>query len=558
MPVHSRSPVRDPCAGDISASRACPEITRRGETLRPIDYFDTAADMYRARPAVQNTDGTMISFDELRALSGRIAAALRARLEWRDAAPIGIYSPNDWRVIACTLGIMRAGATVVPLHAKAHVEQNARYVEQLQPVCLFYHSSLEEGIGQIRARLPTSALLVCLDGNGADVSLEQLLRVDAGYVDDWSDAYGNVSRPVYIRQTSGTTGEPKVIVGDIASFDATQVVLRQRLHHEECEPVCLVAAPLSHAAGVHAFAAMTIGASLVIMRDFDPVEMLRNIQRFRVTHMWLPASALYLLLSCPDLERFEYSSLRSIVLGASATSPAILREAVVTFGPCVSVNYSQIESGFLSWLDAKTVALAVAGHHAGRLRSSGQSVYASRIAIMDEEGLLLRDGESGEIVVRGPSVKPYILKPYETDVVETATAQRYGWHHTGDIGYFDDEGYLYVTGRKKDLIISAGFKISAADVERVIMEMSEVAECAVIGIPDEVRGESVKAIVTVKTGKTVTAKMIVSHCRARLGRLQAPSSVEQWDELPRSAVGKIDKRRIRERFGSVASTVTAE
>jgi acyl-CoA synthetase (AMP-forming)/AMP-acid ligase II len=233
------------------------------------------------------------------------------------------------------------------------------------------------------------------------------------------------------------------------------------------------------------------------------------------------------------------------VIGASAISPDKLLEAVRIFGPCININYSQIESGFVSWLDAPIIAAAVAGDHPERIRSSGQSLCVSMIAIMADNGSLVGSGIVGEIVVRGRAVKPFIVTPYLLDVDEITASGRFGWHHTGDLGLMDVDGYLYVIGRLKDNIIVGGFKVSAGEVETVIMEIQEVAECAVFAVPDAIRGEVVKAVVSVRPGCSVTTKAISSHCRERLSRLKCPSVIELRSDLPKTPVGKVDKLRIR-------------
>jgi acyl-CoA synthetase (AMP-forming)/AMP-acid ligase II len=515
--------------------------------MRPIDYFDAAADIHEENVAV--IDGTVrLTYGELRRLSEQVAGVIRARAE-DDACRVAIVAPNDFRVVACTLGAMRAGAAIVPLHVQDSTKKKAEFLARTAPRWVFYHSSVEEELRSAQDEWAEAASWVCFDRRGvAGPSFDETIAsaTPMPSAGDWGDVYGSPERPVYIRQTSGTTGASKIVVNDVGSFAASQAVMRYKLHTGG-PMISLVVAPLSHAAGVHAFSMLTLGATLVLMREFDAVEALRSIPQHGVTHLWMPPTALYLLLACPSVRDYDYSTLRSLVLGASAVAPDKLREAVSIFGPCVSLNYSQIESGFLTWLDADVVAAAAAGASPERLQSSGTSMFVSRVAIMADDGQLLPRGESGEIVVRGRSVKPYL------DPVETAEARRFGWHHTGDLGYFDAHGFLYVVGRTKDNVITGGFKVSAAEVERVVMELPEIRECAVVGAPHAIRGEAVTAIVTLRAGHTITAAAILKHCRARLGRVKAPSRVFEWPELPKTPVGKIDKRTIRERLWSAAA-----
>jgi acyl-coenzyme A synthetase/AMP-(fatty) acid ligase len=226
-------------------------------------------------------------------------------------------------------------------------------------------------------------------------------------------------------------------------------------------------------------------------------------------------------------------------LGTAAISPERLKEAIELFGPCISQTYGQIESGFITALDPRVAAASVAGHHPERLASSGCNAGVNRVAIMGADGRLLPPGETGEIVVRGRCVKRYL------DEAATSEARRFGWHHTTDLGRFDEDGYLYIVGRMKDIINVAGLKVPAAEIERVIMELCEVRECAVVAVPDPVRGEVPKAIVAVKAGETIEAGDVMAHCRQRLGVSRSPAFIEQWADLPKSPAGKIDKRLIR-------------
>lgn len=509
--------------------------------MRPIDFFDTAADAHGDCLAVIDGD-ERFSFDGLRTASNALAAFLQES-SGDTPATVAIVAPNGAHVVVCTLAAMRAGAAIAPVHVKESEQRKSDFLAQVRPRWVFYHSTEAAAMRSVKSRLAETTKWVCIDDRiDGDLALTDMIGAEGRPLRDWGDAYGSPSWPVYIRQTSGSTGAPKTIVNDIGSYAATMSVLRQVLKSDVAKPTCLVIAPLSHAAGVHAFAMLTLGATLIVTNDFSPRRVLRTIEAHRVTHMWLPPTALFMLLNVAREEHVDCSSLRSVALGSAPTSVARLREAVTLFGPCVSVCYAQIEAGFLTWLDSATLGAALAGCHPERAQSVGASLCVSRVAIEAEDGRLVESGNVGEIVVRGRSVKPYL------DGEGIDAAHERGWHHTGDAGYFDRDGYLYIVGRKKDTINTCGFKVSASEVEHVILELPQVGDCAVVGIPDAMRGEIITAAIVVRHDAEITNGALLRHCRKRLGDAKSPRHVVRCVELPKSAVDKVDKHALKARL----------
>ena len=176
--------------------------------------------------------------------------------------------------------------------------------------------------------------------------------------------------------------------------------------------------------------------------------------------------------------------------------------------------------------------------------SCGRPTVFTQVEIMDDDGRLLAPNERGEIVVRGTLV----MKGYYRNPKATEEASRFGWHHTGDIGFKDDDGYFYIVDRKRDMIISGGFNIYPSEIEQVLWAHPSVQDCAVVGVPDEKWGEAVKAVIQMKEGTKATVEELAAFCRQRLGGMKTPKSFEIWDQLPRSPVGKVLKRTIRDRY----------
>jgi acyl-CoA synthetase (AMP-forming)/AMP-acid ligase II len=310
--------------------------------------------------------------------------------------------------------------------------------------------------------------------------------------------------------------------------------------------VHLVAAPMTHAAGVLAMTLIPAGATTVVVEKFDAETVMDAIQRHRVTHLFLPPTAIYMMMAHPRVREFDYSSLRCFLYAAAPMSADKLREAMSIFGPVMVQSYGQAEAPmFCTMMGVKDHIDALENpEHARRLWSCGRPTMLTRLAIMDDEGRLLPPGETGEIVVNGSLV----MAGYYRNPEATAEASAHGWHHTGDVGYQDADGYVFHVDRKKDMIISGGFNIYSVEVEKAILAHPAVQDCAVIGVPDEKWGEAVKAVIEPKAGARIDAGEIIALCKQALGSVKAPKSVDVWEALPRSAVGKLLKRDIRARY----------
>jgi fatty-acyl-CoA synthase len=521
--------------------------------MRAIDYFDKSADVHPERLAI--VDGELrYSYAQTRIFSERIALAMVAAGVRREE-PAAILSHNHAAVLFCMLGILRAGAAWVPINFRNAADANVAFLNYSETAWLFYHSRFREHVEEIRARVPSLRHLICIDGaDGENPSLEEFMEagnarassLDALRNFDWADARGNPEQMMGLVPTGGTTGPARgVRVTNMAWGTMTEMALRY-WKREDADPVCLCTAPLSHAAGVVAFTMFASGGTNVVLPGFDALLVLQAIPHYRVTHLFLPPTALYSLLAHADVEKFDYSSLDCFLLAGSPVSPDKLKKGVEVFGPCMCQSYGQTEAPMLlTFLDASTVAAAAAGDHPERLRSCGRATAAVRLAVMDDAGNILPPLEAGEIVARGNLVTDGYHKLPEA----TAEICKYGWHHTGDVGYIDEDGFVYIVDRKKDMIISGGFNVYCSEVEACIMALPQVRECAVIGVPDEKWGEAVKALV-VASG--LSESEVIAHCKSRLGGVKAPKSVEFVAEIDKTPAGKIDRKVMRKPYWAAA------
>jgi acyl-CoA synthetase (AMP-forming)/AMP-acid ligase II len=275
----------------------------------------------------------------------------------------------------------------------------------------------------------------------------------------------------------------------------------------------------------------------------DPQLLLAAIPGRKVTELFLPPTVIYRLLDIPELnKKVDFSSLRYFFYGAAPMSVEKLKTAIEVFGPVMTGGYGQTEA-------PGTISSLPPGEHLtqgkiasdGRLSSVGRPNPLIRVEMMNDANEILPPGETGEICVRGDLV----MRGYYKDPVKTAETIIDGWLHTGDIGHIDADGYLHITDRKKDMIISGGFNVYPSEVEQVIWGHPAVRDCAVIGVPDDKWGEAVKAVVELNAGQNVTAEDLIALCKEKLGSVKAPKSVDFIEQLPRSPVGKVLKKELR-------------
>jgi long-chain acyl-CoA synthetase len=312
------------------------------------------------------------------------------------------------------------------------------------------------------------------------------------------------------------------------------------------DSVHLHVSPLFHVAGgSRVFTTTVAGGTHATIPRFEPDLFLRAIETFRVTVTVVVPTMLNALLQHPDLDRYDLSSLKLLTYGASPMPEELLRQAMARFP-----DIGFLQSYGMTELSPVATCLppryhVFTGPDAGRIRSAGQAVYNADVAIFDKDDRPLAPGQVGEVCVRGPMV----MQGYWRQPELTAEALRSGWMHTGDAGYLDAQGFLFLVDRVKDMIISGGENVYSAAVENVIYQFPGVHECAVIGIPSEQWGEAVHAIVVPRAGAVIDTDALLAHCRGQLAGYECPKSVEvRAEELPKSGPGKILKTELRKPF----------
>lgn len=337
-----------------------------------------------------------------------------------------------------------------------------------------------------------------------------------------------------ILYTSGTTGRPKGVELTHNNLVQNALSSHSTSEKEPAQDVQLGILPLAHAFGIVALNVIYLsGAQLVMQPRFDPQAVLSAIQRYHVSSFAGVPAMFVALLYTPDIDKYDISSLQYCVSGSAPLPIAVLKGFEQKFGCRILEGYGLSE--------ASAVLTGHAIDMPQRPGSVGKPVKGVEVQVVDENDQPLPVGEIGEVVAQGPN----IMRGYYNMPEDSSSALRNGWLHTGDMGKFDEDGYLYIVERKKDLIIRGGFNIYPRDVEEVLNSHPAVVESAVVGIPSERMGEDVMAYVVIS--KPVDAETLMVHCRESLANYKTPSRIEFVDSLPRNGVGKIDKKELRKK-----------
>jgi long-chain acyl-CoA synthetase len=537
-----------------------PQVLRVSHRMgEPMSQF-TVAGMFRANVAdggdrpMFRVGGTTVTWAEHHRRASSVAQALLGD----GVTPgdrVAFLDRNGLAYFEVLFGGALAGAVNVAVNWRLAPPEMAAVIDDSGATVLVVHPEFVPCLAGMDSGLPAVTRIVVLGDAKADADVggasDLARRVD---YEDWLGACDpidpgydggpdDVSMQLY---TSGTTGLPKGVMLanrniatmiELAGADAFGI---------DDSTVSLVAMPLFHIGGSGwALTAMSRGGVSVILRDMDPSELLRLVERERITHAFVVPAVLMLLLATPGIEKADLSSLDTIFYGASPIAEDVLVRCMSVIGCRFSQVYGMTEtSGAIVRLDHEDHDPDGARRHL--LRSAGKALPGVEIRIVDPDTSTdVAVNTVGEIWTRSAyNMLGYWEKPQET----AGTILDGGWLRTGDAGYLDDEGYLFLHDRIKDMVVSGGENIYPAEVENVLLAVDGVVDAAVIGVPDEKWGETVKAVVVRSPGATVSAQEIITFCRDRLAHYKCPTSIDFTDVLPRNPSGKILKRELREPY----------
>jgi acyl-CoA synthetase (AMP-forming)/AMP-acid ligase II len=474
-----------------------------------------------------------VTYRRLNALANRFAHALRGLGVGRGDR-VATLAMNRVEYPAIYFAVAKLGAIHVPLNFRWKAAEVRYALGQSEAGVLLVAREYEEMARSLRPELPALRHVIDLDGDGPDSAAHLLARASDGE----PDAAVDERDPHVMLYTSGTTGDPKGALLSHRSYvlQAGQTQGTTGLGEDD---VGLCMFPMFHMGGW----AMTLGywangGCVLLMERADPAEILRLVARERVTYLYLIPTLYDSVLALPELDRTDLSSLRALGSGTSVMTEGQVRTIVERFrNPNLFVVYGQSEAGPISTLRPRDVLR--------KPTSVGRPVVNVDVALVAADGSGVGAGEVGEIVCRSE----FNMLGYWRMPEATAAAMRDGWLHTGDLGTFDEDGFLHIAGRAREMIKCGGENIYPAEVERCLLEHPSVAEAAVFGVPDERWGEIVVAAVVPQAGATLAEDEVVEHVRSQLAGYKKPRHVLVLDALPRTAsTRQVQKTLLRERW----------
>jgi long-chain acyl-CoA synthetase len=507
-------------------------------------FLSKAARQRAAAPAIVH-GATTIDYEEFHSRALALGGNLLDR-GLRSGDRVAFVLSNRPEVLETIFGCFAAGLVVVPINARLHAREIAYIVSNSGARALVHDPDYEAGITAHRPAFGPQLEHLVSTGPGGTASYDELLLPEKAL-----DVHVETrpEDPCWLFYTSGTTGRPK---GATWSHRVIRTVVMNYLadvHNIMPGEVVLHCAPMSHGSGIVALPAVARGAINLIMDtpSFDPNAVLKMVQDQEVGHIaFLAPTQIIKMLDDCDVAAYNLRSLRAICYGGAPIYVEQLRAAIQAFGPVFAQIYGQGEAPItITGLRAEAHAeLLNAGD--ARIGSAGTVRTDVEACAVDDSGRQLPPGETGEIVVRGDVV----MLGYWEDPEATAGAIRDGWLHTGDIGYFDERGYLFLLDRVKDMIISGGNNVYPREVEEALAEHPAVANVVVLGIPDDYWGEAVHAVVVLERGTHATDQELIDFCGESLAGYKKPKRVEFLEELPVSAYGKVLRRELRDRYWS--------
>ncbi len=486
-----------------------------------------------------------MTYAQFNARVNRLANALN-RLGVRKGENVALLQYNYFQTLESLFACFKAGYGCVPINFRLHAKEFAFIIDHSESAAVILSPEFNGPVLDIHDCIPKVRYLITLSGAGAELlNYEKLLSEES---DQFVDADVDRDDLGWLFYTSGTTGMPK---GAMLTH-RNLLAMAMNFYADICpgfgpKDVILHAAPLSHGSGLYALPNIGKAAANIILesKSFDPEMVFKAIQEYRVTNMFAAPTMVKLMVESPAVDKYDHRSLKSLIYGGSPMLVEDLKKAMAKLGPCLIQLFGQGESPMtITYLPHRDHILRGPPDQMKRLASAGIPRTDVEVKIFDSDDQELPPGQMGEIVTRSDLV----MKGYWHNPDATRETLKNGWLHTGDMGYMDENRYLFIMDRSKDMIISGGENIYPREIEEVLIKHPAVREVAVIGIPDLKWGEAIKAVVSLVEGKSATEDELIAFCKDNIASYKKPKSVDFVDELPKNNYGKILKRELRDKY----------
>ncbi|MGZ6339243.1 MAG: fatty acid--CoA ligase [Candidatus Limnocylindrales bacterium] len=512
-----------------------------------LEFRDRAARYFGDKIGV--IDGERcFTYSEYAERTHRLASGLR-RLGLQPGDRVSFITYNTHQLLEAYYGVLEAGGVLNPINIRLAPEEIGFILEHAGSRFVVYHSDFAPLVAAVAPRLSADPTFVVMEGQPGGPAAHEYEALLAAASPDEPPAEVDENAVAELFYTSGTTGSPKGVALTHRALYLHALQTAASLRPTDADTILHVV-PLFHVNGWGTPHWMTmVGGTHVMLRRFDPAAFLSLIEQHRVTYLLAVPTVFNAVLAQPDLEQRDLSSLRYALVGGAPSSPQLIRTLEERLGLTALVGYGLSETSpvlTIAWPRQHLLATEPPERRLERQSTTGWALPGVAIRVVDWQGHdVPADGATlGEIIVRSNVV----MEGYYRDSAATADKIRDGWFHTGDMATVDEQGYLTIKDRSKDIIISGGENISSVEIENALYAHPAVFECAVVAAPDDTWGEVPVAIVALRPGSAATAQELAAHCREHLAAFKVPRRFEFRDQLPKTGTGKLMKGALREPF----------
>ena len=482
-----------------------------------------------------------LTHEGLNAETDRLATGLVAA-GFPPGTHVAMQAANCIEILATEIACYKGAMVKVPVNARLSAEESVHVMNDSQAEVIIAGPKHAADLAERRDQMPRLKKIIAISGDAGDMTYSELLDLGRTGFDSLETRDSDLA---VLHYTSGSSG---VLKAAMQSYGNRRALLRKQLVRPGPEGGLGLTmghvGPITHASGMSILPTLYMGGCNVLFDRFDIEEFLTTIERERINRIFMVPTMVSRILASGLIEKHDLSSLSSVIYGAAPMAPSVVEEAMDAFGPILSQGYGAGETtSTITVLTAQDHVDALAGDRA-RLASCGRSYFDNDVRILREDGSECDLGEAGEIVVRGPDV----MMGYWNAPELTTEVVRDGAYHTGDVATRDDEDFMFIVDRKKDMIISGGFNVYPSEVEKVLYSHPDVFEVAVVGVPDREWGEAVKAVVVTRKGAEVSPDILDIFCKENLPGFKRPRSFDFTGELPRNPNGKIVRRKVRDAY----------